>query len=76
LVKNVLQDWGDTECVRILTNIRNAATGASRLFIVRFVVPGPEQPHFSKLFDIHMMCATGGRERSLAECTDLLSAGG
>lgn len=33
------------------------------MFIVENIVPGPQQPDFSKLFDIHMMVALTGRER-------------
>jgi hypothetical protein len=40
------------------------------------MVPGPEKPHFSKLFDIHMMCASSGRERTTDEYADLLKRGG
>ena len=38
---------------------------AGTVFIVEHVVPEHNVPHFSKLFDIHMMCwAPGGRDRS------------
>lgn len=76
ILKNVLHDWNDEDCTRILSNIRSAATGPARLFVIEHIVPGPDEPHFVKLFDIHMMCATGGRERTIAELTELLVAGG
>ncbi len=75
-LKAILHDWSDDECIRILANLRRAATGAGRVFVAEFVVPGPEEPHFSKLFDIHMMCALTGRERSADEYAELLAAGG
>ena len=37
--------------------------GRARVFTADYVVPGPEEPHFSKLFDIHMICWGTGRER-------------
>jgi hypothetical protein len=40
------------------------------------VVPGPEEPHFSKLFDIHMMCWGTGRERTTAEYSALAERSG
>jgi O-methyltransferase domain/Dimerisation domain len=76
LLKNILHDWGDEECVRILISIRRAATEGARLFTIEHVVPGPDEPHFSKLFDIHMMCVLTGRERTAAEHAELLAAAG
>jgi hypothetical protein len=33
-------------------------------------VPGPAEPHFAKLFDIHMMLVSG-RQRTSAEYAEL-----
>jgi hypothetical protein len=76
LLKNVLHDWGDGEAVRILANLRQAATGAGRVYVIEHLVPGPDEPHFAKLFDIHMMCWGTGRERTAAEYRELLAAAG
>jgi hypothetical protein len=73
ILKSVLHDWRDDECVRILTNLRRAVVGAGRVFVVDFVVPGPEEPHFSKLFDIHMMLVLTGRERTATEFAELMA---
>lgn len=75
-LKLILHDWSDEECVGILGNMRRAATGARRLFIIEHVVPGPELSHFAKLFDIHMMCWGTGRERTAAEYAALLHGAG
>ena len=40
------------------------------------VVPGPETPHFSKLFDIHMLVWGTGLERTLEEYAGLLERAG
>ena len=76
ILKAVLHNWSDDDCVRILTNLRRAVVGMGRVFVVDFVVPGPEEPHFSKLFDIHMMLVLTGRERTAAEFAELLRAAG
>jgi O-methyltransferase domain/Dimerisation domain len=76
LLKNVLHDWGDKECVKILANVRRTSIEGARLFAIEHLVPGPEEPHFSKLFDIHMMCVSTGRERTADEHAELLRAGG
>ncbi|MEM4302247.1 MAG: methyltransferase, partial [Candidatus Caldarchaeum sp.] len=53
-----------------------AAAPMARVFVAEYVVPGPDTPHFAKLFDIHMMCATGGRERTEEEYADLFERAG
>jgi hypothetical protein len=76
LMKMILHDWNDKECVTILSNIQRASPTGARVFIIEHVVPGPEAPHFSKLFDIHMMCALTGKERTEEEYLALLKQGG
>ena len=75
-LKMILHDWNDGECVEILSNLRKAASGGTRVFIVEHVVPAHDQPHFSKLFDIHMMCWGTGQERTEAQYVHLLQAAG
>jgi hypothetical protein len=75
-LKMILHDWNDAECIEILTNIRKAATGPGRIFIVEHIVPQHDVPHFSKLFDIHMMCWGTGRERTEAQYLSLLERAG
>jgi hypothetical protein len=75
-LKMILHDWSDAECVEILSNIRQAATGMARVFIVEHVVPDHDVPHFSKLFDIHMMCWGTGQERTEAQYKRLLDEAG
>ena len=76
IMKMILHDWSDEECVRILSNIEKASPPGGRIFVVEHVVPGPETPHFAKLFDIHMMCALTGRERTEKEYASLLEKAG
>ena len=75
-MKSILHDWNDAECKKILTTARDAIVGSGRLFVADFIVPGPDQPDFSKLFDIHMMCWGTGRERTSAEYADLMASTG
>ncbi|HJU95463.1 MAG TPA: methyltransferase [Nitrososphaera sp.] len=75
-MKMILHDWDDKECLKILSNIQKASATGSRLFIIEHIVPGPETPHFSKLFDIHMLCALTGKERTEEEYLALLKQAG
>jgi hypothetical protein len=76
MMKMILHDWNDNECTKILSNIQSVSPAGARLFIVEHIVPGPEVPHFSKLFDIHMLCALTGRERTEKEYLSLLEHAG
>ena len=75
-LKMILHDWNDAECINILSNIRKAATAPARVFLVEHVVPEHAVPHFSKLFDIHMMCWGTGQERTEAQYISLLEGAG
>jgi hypothetical protein len=75
-LKMILHDWNDPECIKILSNIRKAAAASARVFIVEHVVPEHNVPHFSKLFDIHMMCWGTGQERTEGQYLSLLERAG
>ena len=72
IMKMILHDWSDDECIKILSNIYNASPKNGTVLIAEHLVPGPEKAHFSKFFDIHMMCVATGKERTVDEYADLL----
>jgi hypothetical protein len=76
MMKMILHDWNDEEYMQILANTSRAATHNGRVFIVEHIIPGPETPHFSKIYDIHMMCWGSGRERTVEEYSSLLKNAG
>ena len=76
MIKRVIHDWNDEECIQILSNIHRAAPQNGKVFIMEAVVPGPDTPHFSKLFDIHMIIVVTGRERTTEEYAGLLERAG
>jgi hypothetical protein len=76
MVKRILHGWSDSECVQILSTMYRAAPQHGRVWIMEEVVPGPDTPHFSKLFDIHMIIMLTGRERTLEEYGGLLEGAG
>jgi hypothetical protein len=75
-LKMILHDWSDDDCIRILSTIRRASSASVNLFIAGVVIPGPSEPHFAKLLDVHMMCMQSGRERTTNKYAGLLSAAG
>jgi hypothetical protein len=76
-LKFVLHDWPDAECIRILTNTRQAMTADARLLVVEHAVPTTHGPHFAKFMDMNMLALTaGGRERTEAAFARLLTEAG
>ena len=60
----------------MLSTMHRAAPEHGRVLIMEEVVPGPETPHFSKLFDMHMLIMLTGKERTLEEYAGLLEGAG
>lgn len=76
MLKMILHDWNDQECIQILRTVHKAAPGGAHVFIVEHIIPDVDTPHFAKLYDIHMMCWGTGRERTSDEYAALLREAG
>jgi hypothetical protein len=76
LLKQILHDWGDEDCVKILGSIRAAIADRGRLAVIEFLLPDAGVHHPGFAMDIHMMVLSTGRERTLAEYETLLEAAG
>jgi len=72
----ILHDWNDVDSTRILQACRRATADGSRLLVLEQIVPDGNEPHPSKLLDLHMLVVLGGRQRSEAEFRQLLASGG
>jgi orsellinic acid C2-O-methyltransferase len=79
VLKGVLHDWADEQCVRILKNCRASIAPDGRLLVVEPVMPdrmtAPDAIGVV-LSDIAMLVYTGGRERSRNEFQALLATAG
>jgi hypothetical protein len=68
VLKYILHDWGDEDCVRILTNCRRAMADRAKIVVIDMIVPPGDYWHYSKLSDLTMLVLNhGGRERTRAE---------
>jgi orsellinic acid C3-O-methyltransferase len=76
LLKRILHNWGDEDCVRILGSCRRAMPAHGRLLAIDAVVPPGNAAHQSKEMDFMMLAALTGRERSAAELEPLFAAAG
>lgn len=76
LMKLVLHDWNDEQCVQILTHCSNAMKPSSKLLVLDAVIPEGNEPHPGKFMDINMLAMTGGRERTEKEFAQLFAQAG
>jgi SAM-dependent methyltransferase len=73
VLKNIIHDWDDAISSRILSNCRNALAEGGRVLVCEMLItPGPENI-FTKTIDIEMLVGPGGRERTVAEFTELFA---
>jgi hypothetical protein len=47
MMKQILHDWSDDECVAILRNIRSAIVDGGRLAVVERIIPESFTPHIA-----------------------------
>ena len=77
LLKNILHDWDDARCLKILSTCRAAMRPGTRILLSEMLL-NPERPdRYTAFSDLQMMvvCA-GGRERTASELGELLEAAG
>jgi demethylsterigmatocystin 6-O-methyltransferase len=75
---NVLHDWPDEDCLRILKNVRDAMSSTSEgqpstLLIDEIVLPDSNAPWQAAMADMIMGIALGGRERTRSAWDNLLA---
>lgn len=76
MLKSIRHDWEDWEAEDILRNCRRAMSAEARPLVVERMLAPPNDGAEGKLYDLHMLVNAGGRERTPAEFTALLTAAG
>lgn len=76
VLKAILHDWDDEDCVRILQTCRTAMTGGASLLAVERELGLPNESPDGKFSDLNMLAATGGRERTPEEYGALFATAG
>jgi multifunctional cyclase/dehydratase/O-methyltransferase len=77
LLKSVLHVLPDEQAVAVLRWVRDAALAAgAKVLVLDRVVAGPGQWDNAKLLDLDMLVLYGGRDRTLAQWQELLTAAG
>ena len=76
LVKSILHDWHDEECVAILTRCRESLRPGGAVLLVELVLDRPGHEREAAIMDLNMLVGPGGRERTEAEYAALFAAAG
>lgn len=77
LLKRILHDKSDSDCVRVLKACRHAMGEHGRVLIVDPLVPSTgDYPVSVKLSDVLMLAVFEGRERTSEQLAELLAAAG
>jgi hypothetical protein len=80
ILKHILHDWSDEVCIEILTNVCKAIVPDGTVLVIESILPDlgidVASAQAVTMLDLHMMTILGGRERSLYEYDQLLTASG
>ncbi|MEU2834920.1 methyltransferase [Streptomyces lavendulae] len=72
VLSRVLHDWDDDRCRAILRHCADAMPRHADLLVVERLLPADGTPSLATAWDLHMMCNTGGRERTADHYARLL----
>ena len=75
-MKQIIQDWDDEQCIRILSNCRKAMNPGGRVLVAEQVLLPGKQMSTSKLIDLQLMVVLNGRERYETQFHSLFEAAG
>ncbi len=74
LLKDVLHDWDDTSCVKLLSTLHKHMKPGAKLILIEVLL---EEDLYSPVADLMMLVVTdNGRKRTLAELHQLLARAG
>ena len=77
ILKNVIHNWGDEECLILLNNIKKTLPPNGKVLIIEMVIHDDNRTSFGKLIDIQMLATMpAGSERTLQEYKDMINRSG
>lgn len=76
LLKHILHDWNDADCVKILGNVARAMAPTGRVVIVELLLADGGPPNPAPLMDLNMLVMLGGKERTAEEYSALFAKAG
>jgi ubiquinone/menaquinone biosynthesis C-methylase UbiE len=76
LLRHLMHDYDDADCVRILANVRRAMRPDARVLVLEAPLPADESPGPGRWLDLQVMLLCGGRERTVEEYAGLFEKAG
>jgi hypothetical protein len=76
IMKHIIHDWNDEQCITLLQNCRKAMTDGGKVLVVEMVVPEGNEPSPAKLLDLQMLQYLPGCERTEKEYRQLFDNAG
>lgn len=76
LLRHLMHDYDDPECLRILASVRRAMRPDARVLVLEKPIPPDDRPTPGRWLDLHVMLLTGGRERTVEEYQRLFGEAG
>ncbi|MEJ7588195.1 MAG: methyltransferase [Ferruginibacter sp.] len=76
IMKHIIHDWDDEQCITILKNCRNTMTPGGKVLVVEMIIPGGNEPSIGKFIDLQMLLYLPGCERTEAEYRILFDKAG
>jgi SAM-dependent methyltransferase len=76
LLKHILHDWNDEECVRLLRQVARAMRPHGRVVVAEMMIVEDGRASPAVLLDLNMLVMLSGKERTEQEYADLFEAAG
>jgi hypothetical protein len=76
LIRHLMHDYEDVDCVRILANVRRAMRPNARVLVLEAPLPSDDSPGPGRWLDLQVMLLCGGRERTVEEYAGLFEKAG
>lgn len=76
ILSNILHDWDDDKCEKILKNCYNVMHPNGILIVIESIIPDRNVFSIAKLLDIEVLVMGGGKERTEIEYRELLNKSG
>jgi ubiquinone/menaquinone biosynthesis C-methylase UbiE len=76
LIRHLMHDYDDRDCIRILANVRRAMRPQARVLVLEAPLPSDDSPGPGRWLDLQVMLLCGGRERTVEDYAGLFEKAG
>lgn len=76
LLKHILHDFKEPECLALLKNVREAIAPDGKLLVMEYVLNGNNERHIGNAIDLWLLLMLGAKERTLPQYAELFAQAG